>query len=94
MKTVLSANDYPNVYEYETALLKEQGIAINSDRVYSVPSSDGQRHYQVKFVGRSEDGFAKLWDCNCAAARNGKTCKHIKLVAEIVNYASDQFGYE
>jgi hypothetical protein len=51
---------------------------------WRVKSSDGVTVYSVLFVCRASDDVG-LWECNCPAGRNGKTCKHIDLVGDILS---------
>lgn len=73
--------------EYE-----EHGIVVLGENKYQVPSSSNPDvSYVVEFVGRTEDGFGLLWECDCPAR---KTCKHIKLVSEISAKITDELGME
>ena len=59
--------DYEN-----TELLTDDG------NNWRVKSSDGTKTYNVSFVSRGDSDEVSLWECDCKAGQNGKTCKHIK----------------
>jgi len=61
---------------------------------FEVPSSRGDRVYHVRFVRCLEDGAVALWDCDCPAGRYGRTCRHIREVAALLDYIGDCLGYE
>ncbi len=75
-------------------LCEENGVVVNDDGSYTVPSSQPGKTYRVAFDGRSEDGFATLWSCTCPAGEYGRTCKHVALVSGLNNRVCDEFGLD
>ena len=93
MKTVERIDQ--NFDEFVADLCRENGINYDSKtKVYSVPSSSQPNIiYTVRYEGAPEfmNPAVNTWTCTCPSRQ---TCKHIKLVSEIVDYAGDEFGYE
>ena len=80
------------IAEYERSLCEHNGVGVaeaDGSSVYSVRSSDGKATYQVEFAGRTDDGFGMTWKCSCPSRI---TCKHIRLVSDIVATVNDEFG--
>jgi uncharacterized Zn finger protein len=82
------------VTELERQICADHGIEAIDDNTYAVSSSDGLRRYTVRFVGRTEDGFGFLWECNCPAGEHGRHCKHIDRVAACSAEISNELGHE
>lgn len=76
--------------EEEATILAARGVERIDECSYRVIG----RPYTIRFTGRTEDGFACLWECDCPAGRHGKPCKHWRQVASAVGAMCDEFGYE
>ena len=76
-------------------IYKKYGVTEIDESTYSVLSGDGKRSYTVRFLGRRDGEYVKLWECDCPAGKFGKTtCRHIRIVAEAVSEVCDKLGLE
>jgi len=71
-------------------ILQERGVQEIGGNKYQVIG----RPYTIRFEGRSEDGFAKLWSCDCPAGAHGRDCKHVRQVMDANDAICDELGYD
>ena len=77
--------------ECEADFFESRGIEVVGNGVYKIIG----KPYTIKFCERTEDGFAMLWECNCAAAKyHLGMCKHMQQVANTNAEYNDLNGYE
>lgn len=93
--TDITPDETENSDQFESRLLDMVGAAKTGENCYCVPGSIAGTSYSVRRVGRSDDGIANLWECDCPASKyRSGMCKHARLIADILNHVADEFGYE
>ncbi len=74
--------------DHLNALCVENGITVIGDDLnhFGVKSSDGSTEYTIDFAG-SPNAHVNTWTCSCPAGQHGKTCKHIRAVGQMLEWA-------
>jgi len=78
--------DKMTMEEHLTALCTENKIRIVGEGHFEVPSSDGTHYYQVRHAG-AINPHVDTWKCDCPAGEHGRTCKHIRAIAQVIEWA-------
>jgi len=76
-----------NMCTDEREIWDDHGIEVIDESTYRIVG----RPYTIRWVGRTEDGYGHLWECDCPSR---KTCKHIRAVAEAEAEVRDLLGLD